>query len=400
MAVLMKAGHTALTRMPAGRNSTAATRDSCTTPALLAQYEPNSGAPPSPAREAMLTITPPGLGSTGSAAFMPSHTPFTLISIRRSNSSSVWSKSGLTISMPALLIMMSRPPKALTVACTAASISWATVTSQRTARTASPSSSAAPLAPASSMSAISTCAPRSTRSREMARPRPWAPPVTNARFPSSSPIAISFCFVPDASALSTAARPATECSPKDDGRLWRGLQELPLGMGGEEGPLHRPPDLEGDDRPFEDRARELFEPAEPVPDGVLVHVERFGGGLHAEAVLDEGAHGLEDGRRLGAELLERAEVAADQQLAQLVLGGDGDPQRQVLQAEDSGAAEALRHLEHPAGGGEGRLEGGEVDRGAGTDDAGAIEQGRRPGRDPDDVAFEDVDEGMVADGPG
>src|SRR5688500_15795498 len=100
----------------------------------------------------------------------------------------------------------------------------------------------------------------------MARPRPWAPPVTNARLPSNSPMANSFCLCRTGSASSTAARPATERSLTGTGQLWRGLQ-IPLA--GEERPLHRPPHLEGDDRPLQDGAGELLEPAEPVPHGVL-----------------------------------------------------------------------------------------------------------------------------------
>src|SRR6266542_4246990 len=88
--------------------------------------------------------------------------------------------------MPALLTRISSPPKAATVALTAAWTSRLEVTSQATARAAVPSSTAVRAAPRSSMSAIITCAPRATNKLAMARPRPWAPPVTSARRPCRS----------------------------------------------------------------------------------------------------------------------------------------------------------------------------------------------------------------------
>src|SRR5581483_9182400 len=318
-----------------------------------------------------------------------------------SNSCSVWWNSGLTTSMPALLTMMSSPPKASTVACTAASCSDSCVTSQRTARADSPSSSAASLAPASSMSEIMTLAPRSTNKVAMALPRPWAPPVTSALLPSSSAIAISFrvegTLENRRPAFPTVFRSSTERSLEKASLLWRPLQ-LRSALRHQPVPLHGPPHLEGRHRPLQRGAGQLLEPAEPVPHGVLVDVERLGGGLDRQPVLDEGGHGLEHRRRPHAELLERPEVAAHQHLAQLVLGGHGDPQRQVLQPVHAGQSEAFRHLQHPAGGGIGRLDGRQIGRRADADDADGPVERRRSGRDADHVALQDVDEAVLAAG--
>src|SRR5688572_25068517 len=315
-----------------------------------------------------------------------------------SNSSSVWWKRGFTTSIPALLTMMSRPPKASTVACTAAACSAAEVTSHFTARQFSPNSSAVSLTPPSSMSEIITWAPRSMKRAAMALPRPWAPPVTNARLPSSSAIAHLLVVGGRCGTASPSpASPATEGWIEKAPLLWRGLQ-VAVRLS-QKVPLHGPPHLEGADGPLQDRSGELLEPPQPVADRVLVHVEGFGGGLHAEAVLDEGGDGLEDGRRPPAQLLERPQVAGDEQLAELVLGGHRHPQRQVLEPVHTGPAEPFCHLEDTAGGGEGRLDGGQVGRGAHAHDARAPGDGRCPRRHPHHVAFQHVHESMVPDRP-
>src|SRR5581483_10503550 len=183
-----------------------------------------------------------------------------------------------------------------TVVCTAASRSDDWVTSQRTARTDSPSSSAVSLAPASSMSAITTLAPRATNRVAMALPRPWAPPVTNARLPSSSAIAhLLLVGGRCRSAWRSAVVATTEGWIEKTALLWRALQVAVGFVGvGEKVALHGPPHLEGDDGPFQVRPRQLLEPAEAVTHGVLVDVERLGGRLDRQAVLDEGGDGLED----------------------------------------------------------------------------------------------------------
>src|SRR5581483_12394643 len=303
-----------------------------------------------------------------------------------SNSCSVWSNRGLTTSMPALLTRMSSPPKASTVACTAAWCSASWVTSQRTARADSPSSSAASLAPASSMSEIMTLAPRSTNRVAMALPRPWAAPVTNALLPSSSAIAISFrvegrCANRGSASPNVLAR-STEPWIEKTPSLWRGLQVAPARPALRHQPvaLHRPPHLEGRDGPLQRRPGQLLEAPQPVAHGVLVDVEGLGGGLDRQAVLDEGGHRVEHRPGPGPELLHRPEVAPDQQFAELVLGGHRHPERQVLQPEHAGPAEALGHLEHPRGGGERRLDPAQVGGRAHADDAGEPLQHRGPGR--------------------
>ena len=133
----------------------------------------------------------------------------------------------------------------------------------------------------------------------MANPSPWAAPVTRARFPSISPMAVSFRLSRAAAepGQHCPARPssATEAWPEKGRLLWRPRQppgRAGAGPAGEPVPLHRPPHLEGRDRPLQAGPGQLLEPAEAVPDRVLVHVEGLGRGLDVEAVLDEGGHGL------------------------------------------------------------------------------------------------------------
>ena len=120
------------------------------------------------------------------AACPPMNTERRLTAITRSNISSLMSRNGALAAVPALLIMMSRAPKADVAAATAASTSSRLVTSQAMAMATRPRSrraSAAALAFTPSISASATCAPSCARRVAQARPIPLAAPVTRAALP-------------------------------------------------------------------------------------------------------------------------------------------------------------------------------------------------------------------------
>src|SRR5262245_5283841 len=114
--------------------------------------------------------------------------PSTLTAKVSRQSPSLMLSSEPTRAMPALLIRISKGPPPACKAVTAARTEAATATSPTAVTAARPSArtlaavvSAA--APSTSRKAISH--PCRASSRPMARPMPWAPPVTNARFPAN-----------------------------------------------------------------------------------------------------------------------------------------------------------------------------------------------------------------------
>src|SRR5579862_3148473 len=203
IAVSITAGHTAFTRIPAFAHSSAAVRVNPITACLLAIYAEAPAAPISPATDDMFTMAPPPpcFSICGISYFRLSQTPFTLMSITWSNSSSVQSNSGCHLpSMPALLNATSSRPYFSTVLCTNDCTSVALETSpftkipsppaDRIRRTVSfPSASRRPV--------ITTLAPSFAKSTAVSRPMPVVPPVISATLPHSSPcrsVAISSPF--------------------------------------------------------------------------------------------------------------------------------------------------------------------------------------------------------------
>ena len=104
--------------------------------------------------------------------------------IRRHSAKSM-SSQAVNGTMAALLTRMSRPPKPSTAALT---IAWTAAGSDTSTAIADGPRAAPPLRPwhpASLMSATTTAAPSSASLSAMARPIPWAPPVTIATRSSS-----------------------------------------------------------------------------------------------------------------------------------------------------------------------------------------------------------------------
>src|SRR3972149_11854164 len=145
----------------------------------------------SPAREAVLTMTPPPRRRiAGTAASVPAMTAHRLTAMVRSHlSRGASGKRGQPAFMPALLCRMSIPPNVSSVKATICSTSAQRVTSVCTNAARLPASSTSRTVsrpPASSTSAMATAAPACTRAMAVARPMPEPPPVTRATFPSRS----------------------------------------------------------------------------------------------------------------------------------------------------------------------------------------------------------------------
>ena len=120
------------------------------------QYAAMRGAPRLPAMEAVFTTAASlEARNAATAAWVIRKTPFTLTANTVSHCVSLKSSSAPLSTTPALLTSTSRPPKASTVACTAAAHEAASVTSRGVQRT-SPSAARSPTA-----SFISACDPNS-----------------------------------------------------------------------------------------------------------------------------------------------------------------------------------------------------------------------------------------------
>ena len=146
-----------------------------------------------PSWDEMLMMEPlPAFRISGMAAFVPRKTPFALMSMTRSQSSTgVSSIRPPTPPMPALLTRMCSAPKRETVCATASCQLASLVTSSGTKRHCPPLSfiSASTLRPSSSRtSPIPTFAPSRAKRRASSAPMPLAPPLMNATLPSSLPI--------------------------------------------------------------------------------------------------------------------------------------------------------------------------------------------------------------------
>jgi len=136
---------------------------------------------------------PPRRRIAGTAAFIPSHTPFWLTLTTASHSSSLVSSRPFIFAMPALFTRTSNPPNSLSHVSTAARQSAARVTSRWTARTilapclALIATAVCPVN-SSRKSPITTLAPSAANSFASAAPCPRAPPEISATLPFSRSI--------------------------------------------------------------------------------------------------------------------------------------------------------------------------------------------------------------------
>src|ERR1700759_3098362 len=152
--------------------------------------------PTLPEIDDMLTIVPRLFSRITAAALRsPFQVPFRCTAMTWSNWSSVILRIVASRVMPALLIMMSSAPNWSSAAPISASTSSPDVTSQRTATAilSPPSFSAAACVASRFTSPSTTRAPSSTKRSAMARPRPWAPPVTTAILPANNVTIWSSC---------------------------------------------------------------------------------------------------------------------------------------------------------------------------------------------------------------
>src|SRR3954462_14907455 len=136
----------------------------------------------------MLTMRPYLLGSiAGTTALLQMKGPSRLMRrTLRHSSTSVSHTVLLMPAIPALLTRMSILPNALSVASRVFSTAERSETSTLKALTASPICFAVFSAKGWSWSQIATFAPDATKRSVIARPKPWAPPVTTAHRPFRS----------------------------------------------------------------------------------------------------------------------------------------------------------------------------------------------------------------------
>src|SRR5215218_7630912 len=136
----------------------------------------------------MLTITPPPAPIIRSPnTWHPFQTPFTLTRITSSHWSSVTSRAGRWILVPALLTSTSTVPSSPAISSAAATTDARSPTSARKALARTPaavSSSTTVLLAAASRATTAIVAPASPNAWAKARPRPRFPPVTTATLPS------------------------------------------------------------------------------------------------------------------------------------------------------------------------------------------------------------------------
>ena len=184
----IKPGCTELTRMPSLAWRTAMALVNRRTAPLDAWYAgcPVSE-PTSPMMDEMLTMAPPPVSSILSTAYLvPRKTPLALISMMRSQPSTLLTSGKERLLIPALLTSTSSLPKRSTTRCTPSCQSCSLVTSRRTNMASPPASAiwASICRPsASKMSAMATLAPSLANSLASAAPIPLAPPVIKATFP-------------------------------------------------------------------------------------------------------------------------------------------------------------------------------------------------------------------------
>src|SRR2546426_1943183 len=149
-----------------------------------------------PATEAVKTMQPAVLWSSGNAAFAPRMHPLTFTpnsssQAAESCSSGISARGRERSNTPALPMKISSWSKALTVSATARLLSSSRVTSPLMATTALPKSVRSWSALAATRSMTPTRAPSSMKRATIARPMPEPPPVTSATCPSSHPMAVS-----------------------------------------------------------------------------------------------------------------------------------------------------------------------------------------------------------------
>src|SRR6266545_3735509 len=187
-------GAIAQTRMPSAASSAAIDFDRRFTAPLEALYQVSPGRGLIPAVEPILMITPDFcLRMNGTTACANRKIDLTFTAMSRSNSASSASSMGRrTWLMPALLTRMSIPPKASTVAFTAALTSARCETSQRTAIALLLIDVAAARAASPSMSMTATRAPSRAKVAAIPLPKPDAAPVTSATLLSRRMLTSSF----------------------------------------------------------------------------------------------------------------------------------------------------------------------------------------------------------------
>src|SRR3989454_3336501 len=180
-------GHRALALMPRRAYSTAISLVMASTPPLLAVYAIcGVAAPTSATNDATLMIEPPPERRRAGMPYLhPSHTPFRLMLITRSQIASAVSTvpSSSAWKMPALLYRTCRPPNVSTANRTIASTSAGLETSARTNAAWPPADliSCAASSPVRAVtSAITTLAPSAANRFAAVRPIPLAAPVINA----------------------------------------------------------------------------------------------------------------------------------------------------------------------------------------------------------------------------
>src|SRR5437660_3316447 len=141
------------------------------------------GHPTLEASEPILTIRPRPLAhSNGEAAWEHKKAPFKFTSSTRSHSSSVISVNGANRMTPAAFTSVSNPPKCPRQAMIALRIDAGDVTSRSRKSTFEPRRArCASWSRRESTSPTATCAAFANRACAIAKPKPLAPPVTNAR---------------------------------------------------------------------------------------------------------------------------------------------------------------------------------------------------------------------------
>ena len=201
-------GAKALTLIWSGASSTASWIVSALMPPLLAAYAARLRRPLAATTDETLTIEPPPPARINRAASTEQkNVPFRLVSMTRSQISSLGSARFIQPGMPAQLTRTSSRSRLRTF-----SAIWAGLeTSKASARPRPLSGSSARTSAGSSRSLTCTTAPSAASPRASARPIPLPAPVTSAALPSRRPLTRSPLRV----------QPRRRCARTSRGRRWR-----------------------------------------------------------------------------------------------------------------------------------------------------------------------------------
>ncbi len=186
-------GATALTRMPRSAHSTARCLVIPEATNFAGPYVDCCACPATPEMDERQTIEPPGsaCSSIASTAYLQvRNIPRPSIAMTRSQSSGVASTMLLSGMTPALATRTSIRPNLPTAASMMRRASSTTETSPTTASTSAPGSanrSRRPSSPSPSTSLTTSLAPSLANNSAVARPMPFAAPVTTADLPRSLP---------------------------------------------------------------------------------------------------------------------------------------------------------------------------------------------------------------------